>query len=115
MKKRPLAYITAPWGENELENTKLASWYCREAYEAGFSPFCPILLYPMFLREDVAQEYNDMKDMSRDILKRSTVLVVCGGTADEDVMDDIATAKRFRVATTTLDGILLAKGRGRDD
>ena len=86
-----------------------------DAYEAGFSPFCPILLYPMFLREDVAQEHNDMKDMARDILKRSTVLVVCGGTADEDVMDDIATAKRFRVATTTLDGILLAKGKGRHD
>ena len=56
-----------------------------------------------------------MKDMARDILKGSPVLVVCGGTADEDVMDDIAPAKRFRVATTTLDGILLAKGRGRND
>ena len=59
--------------------------------------------------------YNDMKDMARDLLKRSTVLIVCGGTADEDVMDDIATAKRFRVATTTLEGILLAKGKGRND
>ena len=115
MKKRPLAYITAPWGENEFDNTERATKYCREAYEAGFSPFCPILIYPMFLREDVAQEYNDMKDMARDLLKRSTVLIVCGGTADEDVMDDIATAKRFRVATTTLEGILLAKGKGRND
>ena len=113
MKKRPLAYITAPWGDNEFENAERAAKYCRDAYEAGFSPFCPILLYPMFLREDVAQEHNDMKDMARDSLKRSTVLVVCGGTADEDVMDDIATAKRFRVATTTLDGILTGKGQGR--
>ena len=56
-----------------------------------------------------------MKAMARDILQRSTVLVVCGGTADEDVMDDIAIARRYRVATTTLDGILLAKGKGRHD
>lgn len=115
MKKRPLAYITAPWGENEFDNTERAAKYCREAYEAGFSPFCPVLLYPMFLHEDVAQEHNDMKDMAMDILKRSTVLIVCGGTADEDVMDDIAIAKRYRVATTTLDGIMLAKGKGRHD
>ena len=69
----------------------------------------------MFLHEDVAQEHNDMKDMAVDILKRSTALIVCGGTADEDVMDDIAIAKRYRVATTTLDGIILAKGKGRHD
>lgn len=115
MKKRPLAYITAPWGENEFENTEKAAKYCRDAYEAGFSPFCPVLVYPMFLRDDIPQEHNDMKAMARDILQRSTVLVVCGGTADEDVMDDIAIARRYRVATTTLDGILLAKGKGRHD
>jgi len=115
MKKRPLAYITAPWGDNEFENTERASKYCRDAYEAGFSPFCPILIYPMFLQANIPQEHNDMKAMARDILQRSTVLVVCGGTADEDVMDDIAIAKRYRVATTTLDGILLAKGKGRHD
>ena len=35
---RPLAYITAPWGENHLENATLAANYCRQAYEAGYSP-----------------------------------------------------------------------------
>ena len=38
MKKRPLAYITAPWGENEFEYSEKAAKYCRDAYEAGFSP-----------------------------------------------------------------------------
>ena len=64
MKKRPLAYITAPWGENEFENTEKAAKYCRDAYEAGFSPFCPVLVYPMFLRDDIPQEHNDMKAMA---------------------------------------------------
>ena len=26
--KRPLAYITAPWSENEFENTEYAAKYC---------------------------------------------------------------------------------------
>lgn len=41
--KRPLAYITAHWGDNEFENTENAAKYCRLVYEAGFSPsarFC---------------------------------------------------------------------------
>ena len=39
--KRPLAYITAPWSENEFENTENAAKYCRAVYDAGFSPVCP--------------------------------------------------------------------------
>jgi len=33
--KRPMAYITAPWGTNEFENTENAARYCREVYDAG--------------------------------------------------------------------------------
>lgn len=106
MKRRPLAYITAPWGCNEFENIEKAGKYCRKAYEAGFSPFCPVLLYPTFLKEKVAQEHKDMKDMARDMLRRSSILIVCGGTSTEDVLDDIATAHRLRIATTTLEGVL---------
>lgn len=36
--KRPFAYITAPWSENEFENTENAAKYCRAVYDAGFSP-----------------------------------------------------------------------------
>ena len=34
--KRPLAYITAPWSDNEFENTENAAKYCRAVYDAGF-------------------------------------------------------------------------------
>ena len=50
----------------------------------------------------------------RDLLRRSHVLVVCGGDVDEDVKNDIAVAGRLGIAATTLDGILAVKGLGKD-
>ena len=103
--KRPLAYITAPWGENEYENTENAARWCRQVYDAGFSPVCPLLFLPLFLEDSI--------DMARDYLRRARVLVVCGGKVDETVKNDIATAERLRITATTLDGILTVKGQGR--
>ena len=64
--KRPLAYITAPWSENEFENTENAAKYCRAVYDAGFSPVCPSLFLPLFLRDEIPQEHKDGIDMARD-------------------------------------------------
>jgi len=111
--KRPLAYITAPWGETEFENTEDAARYCRAVYDAGFSPVCPILFLPLFLQKDIPQEHKDGIDIARDYLRRSHVLVVCGGTVDETVKNDIAVAERLRITATTLDGILTVKLQGR--
>ena len=80
--KRPLAYITAPWGENEYENTENAARWCRQVYDAGFSPVCPLLFLPLFLKDSIPQEHKDGIDMARDYLRRARVLVVCGGKAD---------------------------------
>ena len=102
--KRPLAYITAPWSENEFENTENAAKYCRAVYDAGFSPVCPTLFLPLFLRDEIPQEHKDCIDMAREYLRRARVLVVCGGTA---------VAERLRITATTLDGILTVKGQGR--
>ena len=111
--KRPLAYITAPWGENEFENTENAARWCRLVYDAGFSPVCPLLFLPLFLKDSIPQEHKDGLDMARDYLRRSRVLVVCSGKVDETVKNDIATAERLRITATTLDGILTVKGQGR--
>ena len=111
--KRPLAYITAPWGENEFENTENAARWCRLVYDAGFSPVCPLLFLPLFLKDSIPQEHKDGLDMARDYLRRSRVLVVCSGNVDETVTNDIATAERLRITATTLDGILTVKGQGR--
>lgn len=111
--KRPLAYITAPWGDNEFENTENAAKYCRAAYDAGFSPVCPLLFLSLFLKDEIPQEHKDSIDMARDYLRRSHVLIVCGHEVDETVKNDIAMAERLRITATTLDGILAVKGQGR--
>ena len=100
--KRPLAYITAPWSNSQYENAENAAAYCRQVYDAGYSPICPVLFLPTFLKDEIPQEHKDGLDMARDYLRRSHVLVVCGHGIDETVKND-----------TTLDGILAVKGQGR--
>ena len=112
--RRPLAYITAPWGDNEFENTENAARYCRMLYEAGYSPVCPPLFLPLFLKDEVPLEHKDGIDIARDFLRRSHVLVVCGDTVDEAMKNDIAVAERLRITATTLEGLLTVKGQGRE-
>lgn len=51
--------------------------------------------------------------MSRDLLRRSHVLVVCGQTVTEAMKNDIAVAQQLGITSTTLEGILAVKGQGR--
>ena len=111
--KRPLAYITAHWGDNEFENTENAAKYCRAIYEAGFMPMCPLVFVALFINDEIPQEHKDGIDIGRDMLRRSHVLIVCGTVVDESVKNDIAVAERLRITATTLDGILTVKGQGR--
>ena len=112
--KRPIAYITAPWGADEVENTAKAAKYCRKVYDAGFSPICPLLFLPLFLNEEIPLEHKDAVDMARDLLRRAHVLIVCGDLVTEHVKDDIAVAERLRITATTLSGILTIKEQGRE-
>ena len=91
--KRPLAYITAPWSKNPHENAASAANYCRQVYDAGYSPVCPVLFLPLFLKDEIPQEHKD------------------GATNGQN---GIATAERLRITATTLDGILTVKGQGRE-
>ena len=111
--KKPLAYITAAWNGDESDQTITAMRYCRTVYEAGFFPICPILFMPLFLNDAIPEDHKSKTDMSRDLLRRARVLVVCGHTVDEDVKNDIAIAARLGITATTLDGILTVQGQGR--
>lgn len=111
--KRPLAYITAAWSGKQNLDTAQAAQYCRAVYEAGFSPICPLLYLPLFLNDAIPEEHKSGVDISRDLLRRSHVLVVCGSDVDEAVKNDIATAKRLNITATTLDGIMAVQGQGR--
>ena len=60
--KRPLAYITASWSDNEFENTEDAAKYCRKVYDAGFNPtklfdldFCNLHWLPRFCSCEFSQ------------------------------------------------------------
>ena len=73
--KRPLAYLTAAWsGEPDID-MELAAHYCRLAYEADFSPICPLLYLPLFLNDSVPEEHKAGIDMRRDMLRRSHTLL----------------------------------------
>src|SRR5699024_3622007 len=111
--KRPLAYITAPWSNSQYENADNAAAYCRQVYDAGYSPICPVLFLPTFLRSEIPQEHRRGRAMARAYLRRSHVLAVCGHGIGETVKNDSATAERLRITATTLDGILTVKGQGR--
>ena len=110
--KRPLAYITAPWSENEFENTENAAKYCRAVYDAGFSPVCPTLFLPLFLRDEIPQEHKDCIDMAREYLRRARVLVVCGSTVNESVKNDICTGWWYRLSVPAFS--LQIQGKERD-
>lgn len=110
---RPLAYITAVWSDKEYEAKEEALRYCRQIYEAGYSPICPHLLHEGFIKEEIPQEHKDRLDMASELLRRCRIVVVCGGGTNEQVKNDIATAKRCHVAATTLDGILSVEGKGK--
>lgn len=103
---RPFAYITADWSDNEYDSKSTALRYCRKVYDAGFSPICPFLMHREFLKDEVPQEHKDRIEMAAELLRRSRILVVCGDSMDEQVKNDIALAKRLRIAATTLDGIM---------
>ena len=97
--KRPLAYLTAAWSGEPDVDMELAAHYCRLAYEAGFSPICPLLYLPLFLNDSVPEEHKAGIDMRRDMLRRSHTLIVCGSAVDEDVKNDIAVAGRLGEGT----------------
>ena len=57
--KRPLAYITAPWSNSQYENAENAAAYCRQVYDAGYSPICPVL----FLKISCSKSSADCCDI----------------------------------------------------
>lgn len=102
---RPFAYVTAAWGSDEYEARKRALKYSRKVFEAGYSPICPLLFMDDIVDDSIPTEHRDKKDFGEELLRRSRILVVCGGRTDAQMKSDIALARRMRMAATTLQGI----------
>ncbi len=111
--KRPLAYICSPLRGNYPGNTEKARQYCRKVYEAGYTPIAPHIFFPQFLNDAIPEERKDGMDMSCQLLRRCHVLVVCGDSISDGMMNEIAMAGRLNITATTLDGILTVKAQGR--
>lgn len=115
MNKKPWAYVTSAWSADKSRAKRSAKRYCRKLYEAGYTPVCPLLSLPEILDVKNADEYRDYMEMSEDMLRRSRILVVCGTAVDETVLNDIAAAKRFHVASSTMMGILSVDKRKKKE
>lgn len=111
--KKPFAYITAVWKGGEFTVIDQAAVYCRKVYEAGFTPICPVLYLPHFLRDSIPAEHKDGIDIGRELLRRSHVLIVCGDEVDESVKNDIAVAQRLGITATMGCGQPHGRLRGR--
>lgn len=111
--KRPFAYICLPFKGDEAHNTEKAREYCCKAYEAGFTPICPHLLFPQILDESIPEERKAGMEMANALLRRCHVLLVCGNTVSEGMMCEILYAHRLNITATTLDGILTVKAQRR--
>lgn len=110
--KKPFAYITAVWKGGEFTVIDQAAVYCRKVYEAGFTPICPVLYLPHFLRDSIPAEHKDGIDIGRELLRRSHVLIVCGDEVDESVKNDIAVAQRLGIIMSFCELILSAAQGG---
>ena len=100
---RSFAYICAP--TDESRNSKKLRDYSRELYDLGFLPICPTMMFSQFLISDVPEEREAAMEMSRDILRRCRVVVVCSNDITENMEKEILLAKRIGIVTTTLAGI----------
>ena len=97
--KRPLAYITAAWCGDPDADMELAARYCRMAYEAGFSPICPILYLPLFINDAIPEEHKNGIDMRRDmgncgIQAIPAIFAACRPQEAEEIQRQMDTGKQ---------------------
>jgi len=100
--KRPLAYVTAAWRGDAIYDKERAIDFNRAIYDAGYLPICPSLFLPIILYDD----YIAKAKVSKEYLKHSQILIVCGDEVDDTVYEDLKRAEKLRIPTTTLNGLL---------
>ena len=103
---KPWAYVSSAWDEDSRKAKKIAKKYCRQLYNAGYTPICPLISFADLLDDEKADEHRDYLDMSEELLRRSRILVVCGTVVDETVKNDVGVANRYFIASSTLEGVL---------
>lgn len=102
----PIAYVTAVWDKNPAIAKMQATTYCRALAEEGYLPLCPVLIFDGIFREDNGDARRRKRELGKEILKRARFLVLCGSGMNDEMKDDISTARRSKLIVTTLYGVL---------
>lgn len=96
---RPLAYVCVANNENNKIKAR-----CRALYELGYLPVCPSLMFNRFLEVSCAEEREDARIMSEEVLRRCRLLVTFGEIND-DMTREIMLARRLGMITTSFSGL----------
>lgn len=105
MNDRPFAYVCSPYSGDIETNTARAREYCRQVYEAGYTPLAPHLLFPQFLKEDNPEEREVGLEMGAALIPRCRVMLVCGDDVTEGMAREIRLARELRIETCALENI----------
>ena len=105
MGERPFAYVCSPFRGNVERNTALAKQYCRQVYEAGYTPIAPHLYFTQFLDDNYPKERLAGMEMGIALLSQCRVLLVCGSDITEGMAAEVAHAKRLGIEVCALENI----------
>ncbi len=73
MADRPLAFVCSPLRGDTEANMERARGYCRQVFEAGYTPLAPHLIFTQFLRDNVPEERAAGMEMGAKLLKKCRV------------------------------------------
>ncbi len=96
---RPLAYVCVANNENNKIKAR-----CRALYDLGYLPVCPSLMFNRFLEVSCAEEREDSRIMSEEVLRRCRLLVTFGEINDE-MAREVLLARRLGIITTSFGGL----------
>ena len=105
MADRPFAYVCSPFRGDVERNTARAREYCRQVYEAGYTPLAPHLYFTQFLNDDYPKERVAGMEMGTALLPLCRVLLVCGNDITEGMKTEIGHAKRLGIEVCALENI----------
>ena len=106
--ERAFAYICAP----AKTAARCLQRFCRRVYEYGYIPICPALTDTRYLDLDNAEEQSDLHNIARQKLARCRMLVICGPEISHSMSMEIATAEKYHIICTTLDGLAAIRSAG---
>ena len=90
---RPIVFICSPYAGAVERNTENALRYCRMAYQHGYLPGAPHLIFPQFLSVGDPREREDGLFMGRVLLTKCSEIWVFGDTVSSGMAKELEKAE----------------------